>query len=150
MAIVRMLLLLVVAVSLISVDPALAAKKKKKKLAPGDIAYSRAQESKEYPPAIFPHWRHVPQFRCYVCHSAIFEMEQSEGVGELMHKAEKCGSCHSGKPAFDIGLTSCHRCHVRSEESNANKKKKSKSAKNKNKDKVEKVEADKEEGKDAD
>lgn len=135
MAIFRVILLLVFAVSLISSDPAFAAKKKKVKRAPGDIAYTRSDKSDkggkgdaggQFPPAVFQHWRHVPQFRCYVCHSALFEMEQSEGLGELMHKGDKCGSCHLGEPAFAIGLQTCHKCHSKNAESGGKKKKKKK------------------------
>lgn len=131
MAIIRILLLLVVAASLICIDPAFAAKKKKVKRAPGDIAYSRSGKSDkgddggQFPPAVFQHWRHVAQFRCYACHSAVFEMQQSEGLGELMHKSDMCGSCHDGEPAFAITLQACHRCHISVAGDGGNKKKKS-------------------------
>lgn len=140
MAIVRLLILLVVAVSVISVDPALAAKKKKKKLAPGDIAYSRSEKGGDFPPVIFPHWRHVPQYRCYVCHSALFEMQRSEGLGELMHKGDSCGACHLGEPAFAIGIQTCHRCHAKDAENSDGKKKKKKG--NKPAEEKKKAEAD--------
>lgn len=136
MALVRTLLLLVIAASLIVADPAQAARKKKKKLAPGDLQYSRTETVKEFAPVIFPHWRHVPQYRCYVCHSALFEMQQSEGLGERMHKPDMCGACHDGEPAFAIGMATCHRCHV-SDTENSDDGKKKKSAKKKKKKKTE-------------
>lgn len=135
MAIIRILLLLVVAASLISSDPALAAKKKKIKRAPGDIAFSRTEKddtgdkTQQFPPAVFQHWRHVAQYRCYVCHSAVFEMQQSEGLGERMHKSDMCGSCHDGEPAFAISLQTCHRCHVSSAADSGDKKKRKKKKK---------------------
>lgn len=129
MSFARIVLLSVIAVGLISSDPALAAKKKKVKRAPGDIAYSR--KGGEFPPAVFQHWRHVPQFRCYVCHSALFEMQQTEGQGERMHKADRCGSCHDGEPAFALGIQTCHRCHAKPPEAAGDKKKKKKKKKDK-------------------
>lgn len=126
MTIIRMVLLLVVTAALISSEPALAAKKKKVKRAPGDIAYSREGKVGEFAPAVFQHWRHVTQFRCYVCHSDLFEMKQSEGLGERMHENDMCGSCHRGKPAFIIGLQTCQRCHVGDAENSDSKKKKGK------------------------
>ena len=129
MTVIRMVLLLVVTVALIGSDPALAAKKKKVKRAPGDIAYSRSGDVKEFPPAAFQHWRHVAQFRCYACHSELFEMQQSEGLGERMHERDMCGSCHGGKPAFAIGIQTCHRCHIRSAENSSRGKKKKKKKK---------------------
>jgi len=126
MVIVRMLLLLVVAVSLVVSDPALAAKKKKIKRAPGDIAYSRSEEAGQFQPAVFQHWRHVAQYRCFVCHSAPFEMKQSEAPGKPMHETDKCGSCHNGATGFEVGIGTCHRCHNTSAEKGGDKKKKSK------------------------
>lgn len=130
----RILFLIVVTTSLISSDPALAAKKKKVKRAPGDIAYERTEKAKEFPPAVFQHWRHVTRFRCYACHSDFFEMQQSEGLGERMHDGDMCGSCHDGKPAFDLGIQTCHRCHIQPvEDSGDTKKKKKKKGKEKTK-----------------
>lgn len=133
MTVFRMVVFLTVAVSLICADPALAAKKKKKKLAPGDLAYSRSENVRQFPPVIFPHWRHIAQFRCYVCHSALFEMKQSEGLGEDMHKQEMCGSCHVGEPAFAIGIQTCSRCHISESGASDDKKKKKKKKKKKEK-----------------
>lgn len=133
MSAIRLLLLLAITVSLIGSDPALAAKKKKVKRAPGDIAYTRGAEVKDFPPAVFQHWRHVAQFRCYVCHSDLFEMQQSEGLGERMHEGDMCGSCHDGKPAFALGIQTCHRCHARLPEESSDKKKKKKKKEKKTK-----------------
>lgn len=126
MPLLRSLVLIAMAVCLISSDAALAAKKKKIKRAPGDIAYSRDGKVGEFPPAVFQHWRHVAQFRCYVCHSDLFEMKQSEGLGEKMHENEMCGSCHRGKPGFVIGLQTCDRCHIRSAKGSDDSKRKKK------------------------
>ncbi len=105
-------------------EAALAKKKKKPKLAPGDIAYERTVKAKEFPPVIFEHWRHISQYRCYVCHSSLFEMQVSQGLGEDMHKTNSCGSCHDGKPGFAIGVQTCHRCHISKKNADAGAKKK--------------------------
>lgn len=135
MRVLRIFLLCMITVSLIGSDPALAAKKKKKKIVPGNLEYSRSENAKQFPPVIFPHWRHVTRFRCYACHSDLFEMELSEGLGEAMHKTDKCGSCHSGEPAFVVSIKTCHRCHIgETVEEPGKKKKKDKKKKKTKKD----------------
>lgn len=131
MVIFRMLLLLAVAVSLIVSDPALAAKKKKIERAPGDVAYSRSEAAGQFPPSVFQHWRHVAQYRCFVCHSVPFEMKQSEAPGKRMHEMDKCGSCHNGATGFEVGIGTCNRCHITTAKESGSAKKKPKEKKEK-------------------
>ena len=42
----------------------------------GDIPFARKKAGTEdFPPAVFPHWLHRMQFKCYVCHEAVFQMK---------------------------------------------------------------------------
>jgi len=80
----------------------------------GDIPFARKSNgADEYPPATFPHYVHRIQFKCYVCHDAIFEMKA--GANEVSMDAisggKFCGRCHDGKTAFAVTFESCLRCH---------------------------------------
>lgn len=79
-----------------------------------DIVFSRKTPgADEIPAAVFPHWVHRINFKCYVCHDAIFQMKA--GVDPVTMDAIRdgkfCGACHNGKVAFPAGFDTCDRCH---------------------------------------
>jgi c(7)-type cytochrome triheme protein len=80
----------------------------------GDIVFTRkSQDMPEIPPAVFPHYLHRMQFRCYVCHDAIFEMKAgaSSPTMEAIQAGKFCGTCHNGVRAFQPTFDTCVRCH---------------------------------------
>ncbi len=81
--------------------------------APGDLTFERKGATESYPEAIFEHWRHAIQYRCYVCHPVPFVMETGGSglTGREMHETSACGRCHNGRVAFNVELQSCNRCH---------------------------------------
>jgi c(7)-type cytochrome triheme protein len=81
----------------------------------GDIRFTRPKDpTPEYPPALFPHWIHRMQFRCYVCHTSIFEMKAGANAitMQAIQDGQFCGVCHNGKVAFSVVFESCPRCHT--------------------------------------
>lgn len=87
----------------------------------GDLVFERkggVEGSAAFPPALFPHWVHRSRFRCYVCHPAIFEMQQgaNEVTMDAIKKGQFCGKCHNGKTAFGADFQNCTRCHRKAEE----------------------------------
>ena len=80
----------------------------------GDIVFVRkAQEGNEYPPATFPHFVHRMQFKCYVCHDAIFQMKAGANDVKMdaISNGKFCGTCHNETIAFGPTFESCQRCH---------------------------------------
>jgi c(7)-type cytochrome triheme protein len=80
----------------------------------GDIAFTRkSNEMPEIPPAVFPHYVHRMQFRCYVCHDAIFEMKAGANAVSMdaIQSGKFCGTCHNGVKAFQPTFDTCPRCH---------------------------------------
>jgi len=77
----------------------------------GDMVLNSKAEKRGMPPVVFPHWYHRAEFKCKVCHPAIFEMKS--GANDIDMKkiidGQFCGKCHNGtiawKPVF------CYRCH---------------------------------------
>ena len=65
------------------------------------------------PQAVFPHWIHRTQFKCYVCHDEIFKMKLGADKIDMdeVRDGKFCGKCHDGKTAFAIGFDTCERCH---------------------------------------
>jgi c(7)-type cytochrome triheme protein len=103
----RTLLTCLIALSVLSLSQSASAEQ-------GDIVFTRkSDEGSGYPPATFPHSVHRYQFKCYVCHDAIFKMKA--GADEVsMQKIEAgkyCGVCHNGTTAFGTTFESCQRCH---------------------------------------
>lgn len=81
----------------------------------GDMRFTRAGNvMPDYPPAVFPHWIHRMQYRCYVCHTSLFEMKSGANpvTMEAIQNGQYCGACHNGKTAFSVVFESCPRCHV--------------------------------------
>ncbi len=67
--------------------------------------------------AVFPHWAHA-DYKCYVCHPAIFPQRKMGFTHDQMDEGRYCGACHDGKTAFsydddDIDCEICH--HARGE-----------------------------------
>lgn len=80
----------------------------------GDIAFTRKTAgADEIPPAIFPHWAHRMQFKCFVCHDAIFQMKAGAApiTMDAIRDGMFCGTCHNGNIAFHSGFDTCDRCH---------------------------------------
>lgn len=81
----------------------------------GDIVFSRKTAgADEIPPAVFPHWVHRINFKCYVCHDAIFQMKAGANgpiTMDAIQEGKFCGVCHNGKIAFPVGFDTCDRCH---------------------------------------
>ena len=80
----------------------------------GDIVFSRKTPgADEIPPGVFPHWVHRINFKCYVCHDAIFQMKAGTNpvTMENMQQGKFCGACHNGNVAFPVGFDTCDRCH---------------------------------------
>jgi c(7)-type cytochrome triheme protein len=80
----------------------------------GDIKFKRKSDAPgEYPPAIFPHWLHRMQFRCYVCHDDITKMKAGSNpiTMDAIEGGKFCGACHNGKIAFGVVFEACPRCH---------------------------------------
>ncbi|MFQ5524692.1 MAG: c(7)-type cytochrome triheme domain-containing protein [Thermoanaerobaculia bacterium] len=69
---------------------------------------------KDTPPATFPHWFHRIRFKCASCHPSVFEMKAGANPITMtaMRRGEFCATCHNGRIAWEIGFTTCVRCHV--------------------------------------
>ena len=69
---------------------------------------------KDIPPATFPHWFHRIRFKCASCHPAIFEMKAGANPITMtaMRRGEFCATCHNGRIAWEVGFTTCVRCHA--------------------------------------
>lgn len=80
----------------------------------GDIPFTRkVPGTEDFPPAVFPHWFHRMQFKCYVCHEEIFKMKAGANpvTMEAISQGKYCGACHNGKTAFAPMFEHCSRCH---------------------------------------
>lgn len=77
----------------------------------GDMVLNSKAEKRGMPPVVFPHWYHRAEFKCKVCHPAIFEMRS--GANDINMKkiidGEFCGKCHNGTIAWKP--VECARCH---------------------------------------
>ena len=76
-----------------------------------DIVLNSKAEQRGMPPVVFPHWLHRLEFKCKVCHPAIFEMRA--GANNIDMKkivdGQFCGKCHNGEVAWKP--VECARCH---------------------------------------
>jgi len=80
----------------------------------GDIVFARdAKDGNEVPVATFPHYVHRMQFKCHVCHDAIFEMKAGANPINMdaIQSGRFCGTCHNGVRAFQATFDTCPRCH---------------------------------------
>ncbi len=76
-----------------------------------DMVLNSKAEKRGMPPVVFPHWLHRIEFKCKVCHPAIFEMKA--GANDIDMKkivdGQFCGKCHNGTIAWKP--VECARCH---------------------------------------
>jgi c(7)-type cytochrome triheme protein len=80
----------------------------------GDIVFTRkTPDSGEVPAAVFPHFSHRMQFKCYVCHDALFQMSAGANAitMDAIQAGKFCGACHTGVRAFQATFDTCPRCH---------------------------------------
>jgi c(7)-type cytochrome triheme protein len=80
----------------------------------GDITFAHKGGGNEgVPPAVFPHFVHRIQFKCYVCHEDIFVMKAGGNAitMDAIQSGKFCGICHNGKIAFQVLFDTCQRCH---------------------------------------
>jgi len=77
----------------------------------GDLVLNNKSEKADMPPVIFPHWLHRVEFKCKVCHPAIFEMRSGSNDINMAKIAEGkfCGRCHNDTIAW--APVQCSRCH---------------------------------------
>jgi len=81
----------------------------------GDIPFTRKTPgTAEIPAAVFPHYVHRMQFKCYVCHEDLFVMKAGANdiTMDAIQGGKFCGTCHNGKTAFQATFNTCPRCHV--------------------------------------
>ncbi|MDH3769338.1 MAG: hypothetical protein OES99_12935, partial [Gammaproteobacteria bacterium] len=82
----------------------------------GDILLERRGPTSEadFPRVVFPHWFHRIRYKCYACHTEIFEMKA--GANEITMEAilagKFCGECHNGQIAWAASFDTCSKCHV--------------------------------------
>lgn len=82
----------------------------------GDIHFVRKTKgADDVPPAVFPHWVHRVNFKCYVCHNETIGFKMKKGTTPItmdaIEEGKFCGNCHKGEPAFGISFDTCVRCH---------------------------------------
>lgn len=80
----------------------------------GDIPFVRKTPgTDDVPPAVFPHFVHRMQFKCYVCHDDIVVMKAGANriTMDAIEEGKFCGVCHNGKTAFQSTFEACPRCH---------------------------------------
>jgi c(7)-type cytochrome triheme protein len=78
----------------------------------GDMVLNSKAEQRGMPPVVFPHWIHRAEFKCKVCHPAIFEMKSGANdidMEKIVFKGQFCGKCHNGEIAWKPVI--CARCH---------------------------------------
>jgi c(7)-type cytochrome triheme protein len=78
----------------------------------GDMVLNSKAEQRGMPPVVFPHWIHRVEFKCKVCHPAIFVMKSGANdidMEKIVFKGEFCGKCHNGETAWKP--VQCARCH---------------------------------------
>ncbi len=77
-----------------------------------DMVLNSKAEKAGMPPVVFPHWLHRVEFKCKVCHPAIFEMRS--GANDIDMKkivdGQFCGKCHNGTISWRP--VNCGRCHA--------------------------------------
>ncbi len=81
----------------------------------GDMVFKREGPPTGVPVAVFPHYVHRMQFKCFVCHESVFAMKAGANPGitmEAIQAGKFCGKCHDGKTAFQSTFNTCPRCHL--------------------------------------
>lgn len=76
-----------------------------------DMVLNTKAEQRGMPPVVFPHWLHRSEFKCKVCHPAIFEMKSGSNDIDMKKIVDGkfCGQCHNGEIAWKP--VECARCH---------------------------------------
>ncbi|MEW6324756.1 MAG: c(7)-type cytochrome triheme domain-containing protein [Nitrospirota bacterium] len=76
-----------------------------------DMVLNSKAEKRGMPPVVFPHWIHRIEFKCKVCHPAIFEMRSGSNDIDMnkIINGQFCGKCHNGTVAWKP--VQCARCH---------------------------------------
>ncbi len=82
----------------------------------GDIHFVRKVKGDDsVPPAVFPHWVHLVNFKCFVCHNKTVGFQMKAGSADItmdaIENGKYCGVCHKGEPAFGVSFETCDRCH---------------------------------------
>ena len=78
-----------------------------------DMVLNSKAEKRGMPPVIFPHWLHRVEFKCKVCHPAIFEMKSGANdidMKKIVLEGQFCGKCHNGTISWKPIV--CARCHA--------------------------------------
>ncbi len=78
----------------------------------GDMVLNSKAEKRGMPPVVFPHWYHRAEFKCKVCHPAIFEMRSGANdidMKKIIVDGQFCGKCHNGTISWKP--IDCARCH---------------------------------------
>ncbi len=78
----------------------------------GDMVLNNKAEKRGMPPVVFPHWYHRAEFKCKVCHPAIFEMRAGANdidMKKIVIDGQFCGKCHNGTISWKP--IDCARCH---------------------------------------
>lgn len=78
----------------------------------GDMILNNKAEKRGMPPVVFPHWYHRAEFKCKVCHPAIFEMRSGANdidMKKIVIDGLFCGKCHNGTISWKP--IECARCH---------------------------------------
>jgi c(7)-type cytochrome triheme protein len=76
-----------------------------------DMVLNSKAEKRGMPPVVFPHWLHRIEFKCKVCHPAIFEMRSGSNDIDMnkIISGQFCGKCHNGTISWKP--VQCARCH---------------------------------------
>ena len=78
-----------------------------------DMVLNSKAEKRGMPPVVFPHWLHRIEFKCKVCHPAIFEMRSGANdidMKKIVLDGQFCGKCHNGTISWKP--VNCARCHA--------------------------------------
>jgi c(7)-type cytochrome triheme protein len=86
----------------------------------GDVQFVRDEhvantpDAKSYAPAVFPHWFHRIRVKCASCHPRVFEMRTGANNVSMdaLRSGKFCATCHNGKVAWEVGFTTCSKCHA--------------------------------------
>lgn len=86
----------------------------------GDVQFLRDEkvastpDAKSYAPAVFPHWFHRIRVKCASCHPRVFEMKAGANAVTMdaLRSGKFCATCHNGKVAWEVGFTTCTKCHA--------------------------------------
>jgi c(7)-type cytochrome triheme protein len=80
----------------------------------GTEAVQNTADAQAYPAVVFPHWFHRIRVKCASCHPSVFEMRAGANAVTMdaLRSGEFCATCHNGREAWEIGFSTCIKCHV--------------------------------------